>query len=140
MEERTSAVRFSLDQCMYGGLARKATTLSGTADGLWEGECRCDGKHQHQRSIGRIAGEGTRPDFATTRLAAYPSGLSRFLASRLVRTFLRRRREKSELPVPAPGLSRATRLSQWSRPSSGMHERGLHILNEKSVKLKKTPS
>ncbi|CAK0868950.1 unnamed protein product [Prorocentrum cordatum] len=30
MEERTTAVRVSLDQCMYGGLARKATALSGT--------------------------------------------------------------------------------------------------------------
>eukprot|EP00959_Pyramimonas_sp_CCMP1952_P270165 5647654-Pyramimonas_sp.AAC.1 len=81
MEERTSAVRVSVDQCLYGGLARKATTLSGAADGLWEGECRCDGKHQHYRSIGRIAGKGRRPDFATTRLATYPTAFSRFLAS-----------------------------------------------------------
>eukprot|EP00959_Pyramimonas_sp_CCMP1952_P108072 2259523-Pyramimonas_sp.AAC.1 len=65
---------------MYGGLARKAATLSGAAEGLWEGECRCDGRHHH-RSIGRIAGKGDRPDFATTRSATYPTAFSRFLAS-----------------------------------------------------------
>ena len=84
MEERTSAVRVSLDQCMYGGPARKATTLSGTADGLLEGECRCDGKHQHQRSIGRTSVENGRQGFCTTALASYPSGLSKFLATCVV--------------------------------------------------------
>lgn len=85
-----------------------------------------------------MAGEGRRPDFATTRLAAYPSAFSRFLASCLIRSFIRRRRERSDPLAVALPPPRAARLSQWSRPSSSRHERGLHVLNEKSVKMKNT--
>ncbi|CAK0808808.1 unnamed protein product [Prorocentrum cordatum] len=138
MEERTSAVRVSLDQCMYGGPARKATTLSGTADGLLEGECRCDGNHQHQRSTGRMRVENGRQGFYATALAAYPSGLSEFLASCVARSFVRMLREEREKGTVVPQRPLAARLSQWPRPSSQEGERGFHVLNEKSARMQNT--
>ena len=62
MEARVGARRVHFDQCPFGGISPKATTFSGTLDGMEEiDNIRCPGissTHQHGKSIG-LAPDGT---------------------------------------------------------------------------------
>ena len=109
LEDRVGAVRILLDQCMYGGPAPKVTCLSGTLQGLSEGEIRCDRRHAH----GRSSGLNEHGQFHTRRLQTYPSGLSRFIALRITRTLLAMRRDGS-----GPGCWRRAEALRGLRESA----------------------
>jgi len=60
----------------------KPTCLSSTLLGLSECAVRCDGRHAHEKSIGR----GPRGEHLTRRLQTYPPPLCRAIALALVKT------------------------------------------------------
>jgi hypothetical protein len=84
-ERRTSSVRVSFDQCMYGGPTKKPTRVSSNLDGIEAfDKNRCDGDRHHERSVGVRRGM-----HMTRRLQAYPSQLCSAMASLVVSTLLR---------------------------------------------------
>jgi hypothetical protein len=73
--KRTGAVLSLIDQCMYGGSARKKTGLAHTIPGLRVG-LRCSGDHVHGTSHGR----DEFGLFHTRKLQSYPPGLCDWIA------------------------------------------------------------
>jgi len=74
--KRTKGIIQVIDQCMYGGLTRKATGLAHNFANLAEGALRCCGGHKHGISHGLNA-QGV---FHTRRLQSYPSELCHWFA------------------------------------------------------------
>ena len=135
VEERTGATRAVLHQCAFGGISVKPTCFAGTIHGLAElNGVKCPGvnsQHWHGPSVGPDGAGG----FLTRRLQAYPSGLCRELAERIVRTLLWMRehdagptgalKEMDELAAP--------RITSWSTQALG-NRGGVALLNEGSAK------
>ena len=128
LESRTGACRAELDQCRFGGRAKKATCFSGTLDKLntLHGT-RCQGGHQH----GPVEGRDEDGNFHTRSLQEYPVELCGVIAG-LVHQTLKRFRDRGEGPggwkVP-PGSR--PRVTAWGR--RGEHSENVTVRNEDVV-------
>ena len=134
MESRTLSVRLLFDQCMMGGLSKKGTCISGTADGLLDSaELRCCRTHQHLPLYPRIVNNR----FRSLGLQTYPSQLCEYLADKVVRSFDRMRAHGTG---PGGHLRIANvpvvRVSAWGSHSDGGTP-AIAILNEDSVKRRR---
>ena len=86
MEERCGAVRVDFDQCPFGGLTKKATTVSTTLPNACR-LCRsCPGvsaSHRHCRS----EGVDENGEFHTRKLEVYPAELCKEIALLFLESF-----------------------------------------------------
>ena len=81
-ELRCGAVRCRIHQCPFGCVAKKPTCLGTNIDGFADDMPRCDGKHGHSFSgMGRRDASGA---YRSSRLAAYPPAMCRWIASKVV--------------------------------------------------------
>ncbi len=115
-----------LDQCMYGGPAKKGTGLAHTLEALTGGMLRCDGRHNH----GPSSGKNSQGVFHSRRLQTYPSAMNSLLAWAMTFTSLR----WSQLGRPKGGTSRSTKLPLLEWKSLRPGEMACQCMNEKFVK------
>ena len=135
MEARVGARRVHFDQCPFGGISPKATTFSGTLDGMEEiDNIRCPGissTHQHGKSIG-LAPDGT---FYTRRLQTYPSALCWHIAKMLFRTICRLEESNSGPTGAITAIQEvsAPRITAWSVWANTKRQ-GVVLLNEATAR------
>ena len=135
MERRVGARRVHFDQCPFGGIVPKATTLSGNLIGMEEIDgVRCPGvsqSHTHGSSIGR-APDGS---FYTRRLQTYPSDLCWHMARMLFLTIC----HMAENNTGPTGALRqaddvdAPRITSWS-VWANTGKQGVVLLNESTAR------
>ncbi len=129
-ERRTSSVRVSFDQCMYGGPTKKPTCVSSNLDGIEAfDENRCDGDHHHERSVGVRRGV-----HMTRRLQAYPSQLCSAMASLVVSTLLRFEASGAGPTGWMRSSTAAVRVSSWSTRTSAASPLATVVLNESAAR------
>ena len=135
MERRVGARRVHFDQCPFGGIVPKATTLSGNLIGMEEIDgVRCPGVsqfHAHGSSIGR-APDGS---FYTRRLQTYPSDLCWHMARMQFLTIC----HMAENNTGPTGALRqaddvdAPRITSWS-VWANTGKQGVVLLNESTAR------
>ena len=131
MEERCKAHRRDLDQCPFGGLTKKATTMSTTLPGS-EVLCReCPGvsaTHVHCRSEGL----DEHGNFNTRKLEVYPPELCLVIARLFLAAFAKMLAESSGPGGSSRPFPRRPLVSRWSMVE-GPSGPGVAVLNEAYV-------
>ena len=129
-EKRTGALRKCLDQCAYGSVAMKPTCLTGTVEGIEEAGKTCTCVRRHAKPTGRQS-DGS---FVSARLATYPAGLCKMIASMIFRTLVKFKQQgtgptgwcRTGLPIP--------RVMHWSSKPTAASPVGVAFLNEETVR------